>query len=92
MFVKDYGSMDLNCFGFEPEHVQCLIHTAITENRPDNFVGLRHAALYSVMFWGTACFEEVKDFDLCQISKRQLFMNYIFSREKPTKLGNSKSV
>ena len=33
-------------------------------------MGLRQAALYSVMFWGTACFEEVKDLEICQISKK----------------------
>ena len=64
---KIMETQDWNRLGFEPEHVQCLIHTAITENGPDNFVGLWQAALNSVMFWGSACFEKVKDLEICQI-------------------------
>ena len=52
----------------EPELDQCLLYTAITKNGPDNFVGLRQAALYIVMFWGTAHFEEVKVLEILQIS------------------------
>ena len=41
---------DLNHLGLEPEHVQVLIHNAICELEPQNFVGLCQAALYAVMY------------------------------------------
>ena len=45
---------------FEPEHVQCLIHNAVYELEPWNFMGWRQIALYALMFWGTGRFEEVR--------------------------------
>ena len=61
---------DLNHLGFEPEHVQVLLHNAICELGPQNFVGLRQAALYALMFWGTARFEEVRELEMRQIMKK----------------------
>ena len=43
--LKIMEAQDLNCLGLEPEHVQVLIHNAICELRPQNFVGLHQATL-----------------------------------------------
>ena len=50
--------------------VQVLIHNAIYESGPDSFVGIRQAAIYAMMYWGTARFEEVKEVELRQICKK----------------------
>ena len=56
--------------GLEAEMVQVLIHYAIYEYGPDSFVGIRQAAIYAMMYWGTARFEEVKELELRQICKK----------------------
>ena len=56
--------------GLEPEMVQILIHNAIYEIGPDSFVGIRQAANYAMMYWGTARFKEVKELQLRQICKK----------------------
>ena len=56
--------------GLEPEMVQVLIHNTIYESSPDSFVGIRQAAIYDMMNWGTARFEEVKELELRQICKK----------------------
>ena len=38
--LKIMEAKDLNCFGLEPEHIQCLLISAIDEKGPANFVGL----------------------------------------------------
>ena len=50
--------------------VQELIHKAVYELGPDSFVGFRQAALYALMYYGTARFEELKELELRQISKK----------------------
>ena len=60
----------LMCLGLELEIVQVLIHNAITENGPDSFVGIRQAATYALMYYGTARIEEVKELELRQITKK----------------------
>ena len=50
--------------GLEPKMVQPLIHNAIYEFGPYSFVGIRQAAIYSMMYWATARFEEVKELEL----------------------------
>ena len=52
--LKIMEAKDLNRLGFEPEHVQVLLHSAICELGPKNFKGLHQADLYAVMYWGTA--------------------------------------
>ena len=59
--------------GLEPEMVQRLIQKAYYEFGPDNFVGIRQATLYAIIFYSTARFEELKDFELWQISKKRRF-------------------
>ena len=56
--------------GLEPEMVQELIHKAVYEFGPDSFVGVRQAAFYPFLYYGTARFEEVKELELRQISKK----------------------
>ena len=56
--------------GLEPEIVQILICNAIYEFGPHSFVGIRQAAIYAMMYWGTARFEEVKELELRQICKK----------------------
>ena len=41
--------------------VQELIHKAVYEFGADRFMGVRQAALYALMYYGTAQFEEVKE-------------------------------
>ena len=60
----------LTRLGLEPDMVQVLIHNAIHENGPHSFVGNRQAAIYALMYWGTARFKEVKELELRKISKK----------------------
>ena len=90
--LKIMEAKNLNCLGFEPEHVQCLIHNAIYELGPQNFMGLRQAALYALMFWGTARFEEVRELEMRQIMKKELPMKSKSIRAKQIRQGSSKSV
>merc|ERR1712237_274582 len=60
----------LSRLGLKPDMVQVLIHEAINENGPESFVGIRQAAIYALMYWGTARFQEVKDLELRQICKK----------------------
>ena len=48
--LKIMEAQDLNHLGLEPEHVQVLIHNAICELGPQNFVELRQAVPYAVMY------------------------------------------
>ena len=68
--MKIIEAQNLNHLGLEPEHVQVLIHNSTYEFGPQNFVGLHQAALYAVMYWGTARFEEVRKLEIRQIVKK----------------------
>ena len=68
--LKNMEADSLNRLGFEPEHVQCLFKVALSENGPDNVVGIRQAALYAAMYWGTARFEEIVPLQIRQIVKK----------------------
>ena len=68
--LKTKEAKPLFCLGLEPEMVQRLIHNAIYEFGPDSFVGIRQAAIYAMMYWGTARFEGFKELQLRQICKK----------------------
>ena len=68
--LKNMEAGSLNRLGFEPEHVQYLFKAALSENGPDNVVGIRQAALYAAMYWGTARFEEIVPLQIRQIVKK----------------------
>ena len=68
--LKEMEAKLLSRLGFEPDMVQVQIDKAIDENGPDSFVGIRQAAIYALMYWGTARFEEVKELELRQICKK----------------------
>ena len=59
--LKIMEAKDLNGLGFEPGHVHVLIHNAISELEPQNFVDLSQATLYAVIYRRTARFEETRD-------------------------------
>ena len=67
--------------------VQRLIHNAIYEFGPDSFVGIRQAAIYAMMYWSIARFEEVKELELRQICKKgaSLEIKILKSKTKKTK-------
>ena len=56
--------------GLEPEMVQVLIHNAISENGLESFAGIGQAAIYALIYYGTARFKEVKELELRQICKK----------------------
>ena len=68
--LKNMEAGSLNRLGFEPEHAQCLFKAALSENGPDNVVGIRQAALYAALYWGTAHFEEIVPLQICQLVKK----------------------
>ena len=68
--LKEMEAKPLNRLGLEPDMVQVLIREAIKENGPESFVGIRQAAIYVLMYWGTARFEEVKELELRQARKK----------------------
>ena len=68
--LKDMEAKPLTCFRFEPDMVQVLIYNTNYENGSDSFVGIRQAAIYALMYLGTARFEEVKELELRQICKK----------------------
>ena len=49
--------------GLEPEVVQILIQNALSLNGERSFVEIRQAAVYALMYYLTARFEEVKDLE-----------------------------
>ena len=56
--------------GLEREVVQILIQNALSENGNESFVGIRQAAIYALMYYITARFEEVKELELRQVHKK----------------------
>ena len=68
--LKNMEATSRNRLGFEPEHIQCLFKAALVENGPESFVGIRQAALYAAMYWGTARFEEIVALEIHQLVKK----------------------
>ena len=67
---KEMEAKPLNRLGLKPDMVQVLIRKAMEENGPESFVGIRQAAIYALMYWGTARFEEVRELELRQVCKK----------------------
>ena len=59
--LKTKEAKSLLHFGLELEIVQELIYKAVYEFGLDSFVGVRRAALYALMYYSLARFEEVKE-------------------------------
>ena len=68
--LKTKEAKPLSCLGLELGMVKRLIYNTINKFGPDSFVGIRQAAIYAMMYWGTARFEEVKELQLRQICKK----------------------
>ena len=68
--------------GLEPEVVQILIQNALSENGEGSFVGIRQAAVYALMYYLTARFEEVKDLELRQICKKGASLEVLIYKGK----------
>ena len=80
------------CLGLEPEVVQILIQNALSENGEGSFVGIRQAAVYALMYYFTAQFEEVKDLELRQIFKKGASLEIHIYNGKRIRLDNFKGV
>ena len=50
--------------GLEPEVVQILVKNALSDESMGNFVQIRQAAIYALMYYMTARFKKVKDLEL----------------------------
>ena len=68
--------------GLEPEVVQILIQNALSEKGEGNFVGIRQAAIYALMYYITARFEEVKVLELRQICKKGASLEVLIYKGK----------
>ena len=53
----------------EPKIAKILIHNSVYEFISCNFVRIRLATTYALMYWSTAIFEEAKEFQLKEICK-----------------------
>ena len=60
------------CLGLELEVVQILYKNALSDEGIGSFVWTRQAAIYALMYYMTARFEEVKDLELRKIGKKEL--------------------
>ena len=78
--------------GLEPEVVQILIQNALSENSEESFVGIRQVAVYTLMYYLTARFEEVKDLELRQIFKKGAWLEVHIYKGKRIRLENFKGV
>ena len=58
--IKTVDAKSLNWIGFELDMVQVLLKLSLEEKVSRDFVGLRQAALYVIMYWCTARFEEAQ--------------------------------
>ena len=58
------------CLGLEPEVVQILYKNALSDECVGGFVQTRQAAIYGLMYYMSARFEEVKELELRQIGKK----------------------
>ena len=64
---------ELNRIGFEPEMIQILLGLALLDKEDTNtFVNQRQAALYIIMYWCTARFEEANALTVGQVVKKGL--------------------
>merc|ERR1711867_7831 len=68
--------------GLEPEVVHILIQKALSEQGDTNFVGIRQAAIYALMYYITARFEEVKVLELRQICTKGASLEVQISKGK----------
>ena len=68
--LKILDAKSINRLGFEPEMFQVLLKLSLEEKGTKDFVGLRQAAMYIIMYWCTARFEEADDLRIGQIVKR----------------------
>ena len=59
--------------GLEPEVVQILYKNALSDDAMGNFVWVKQAAIYALMYYMTTRFEEVKGLELRQIGKKRGF-------------------
>ena len=76
--------MKLNRLGFEPEMIQVLLRLCLQDDQEGSkdFVGLRQAALYVVMYWCTARFEEAIALTVDSIVKRGLSLQVNIKKGK----------
>ena len=58
--LKTLDAKSLDRMGFEPEMVQVLLKLSLETKGIKDFVGLRQAALYVLMYWCITHFEEVQ--------------------------------
>ena len=72
--------------------VQELIHKAFYKLGPENIVGVRQAALYALMYYGTARFEEIKELELRQVNKKGASIEIQIVKESETKLESCNNV
>ena len=68
--LKTVDAKSLNQMGFEPEMVQVLLKLSLEDKGSRDFVGLRQAALYVIMYWCTAHFEEAQVLTVGSVVKR----------------------
>ena len=68
--LKTLDAKSLNRMGFELEMVQVLLKLSLEEKGSRDFVGLRQAAQYVIMYWFTACFEEAQVLTVGSVVKR----------------------
>ena len=62
--LRDLEASPSNLMDPEPDIIQVLIRETIQEYSPENFVGLRQVAIYTLMCWGPAKFEEIQELEL----------------------------
>ena len=74
----------INHLGFEPEMIQVLLKLSLEEGKEGtkDFVGLRQASMYIIMYWCTARFEEAVDLRIGAIVKRGLSLQINIKKGK----------
>ena len=68
--------------GLEPEVVLILIQKVLSEKGEGNFVGIRQAAIYALMYYITARFQEVKVLELREICKKGASLEVLIYKGK----------
>ena len=68
--------------GLEPEVVQILYKNALSDVSLSDFVRYRQAAIYALMYYMSACFEEVRKLELRQIGKMGVSMELLIYKGK----------
>merc|ERR1712237_7693 len=80
---KILDTEELNRIGFEPEMIQILLSLALLDKEATNdFVNQRQAALYVIMYWCTARFEEAAALTVGQVVKRGLSLQVNIKKGK----------